>query len=88
MGVLDTLQPFNKKRSVLGEISSNLVQVPQKFESVANNNKVKKALKNKIEKKDGKFESSIDVDGDSDDPQMCSAYASDIYQYLRNMEVC
>ncbi|KAL8127007.1 G2/mitotic-specific cyclin C13-1-like [Apium graveolens] len=87
MGVLDTLQPFNKKRSVLGEISSNLVEVPEKLKSVANNNKVKKAVKNKIGIKDAKFESSIDIDGDSYYPQMCSAYASDIYRYLRNMEI-
>lgn len=26
-------------------------------------------------------------DGDSDDPQMCRVYASDIYEYLRAMEV-
>lgn len=31
--------------------------------------------------------SAIDVELESDDPQMCRAYASDIYDYLRNMEV-
>ncbi|KAK1391568.1 Cyclin N-terminal domain-containing protein [Heracleum sosnowskyi] len=87
MGVLDTHHPFNKKRSVLGEISSNLVEVPEKLKIVANNNGVKKAVKKKTEKTDDIFASTFDVDGDSDDPQMCSAYASDIYQYLRNMEI-
>lgn len=50
MGVVDTLQPFNKKRSVLAEIPSNLVEVPEKLKCVTNNKKVKKALSKKIEK--------------------------------------
>ncbi|XP_057809164.1 cyclin-A3-2-like, partial [Salvia miltiorrhiza] len=30
---------------------------------------------------------AIDLDGKSDDPQMCGAYASDIYEYLHSMEI-
>ena len=86
MSVLASQQPFTKKRSVLGEISSNVVAAPKKSECGANNKRVKKAVVTK--KSDDAFGSSIDVDGDSNDPQMCAAYASDIYQYLRNMEVC
>ncbi|KAL1823288.1 hypothetical protein ACET3Z_010066 [Daucus carota] len=85
MSVLASQQPFTKKRSVLGEISSNVVAAPKKSECGANNKRVKKAVVTK--KSDDAFGSSIDVDGDSNDPQMCAAYASDIYQYLRNMEI-
>lgn len=85
MSVLASQQPFTKKRSVLGEISSNVVAAPKKSECGASK-RVKKAVVTK--KTDDAFGSSIDVDGDSNDPQMCAAYASDIYQYLRNMEVC
>ncbi|KAL1200925.1 Cyclin-A3-2 [Cardamine amara subsp. amara] len=33
------------------------------------------------------LESSSDIDARSDDPQMCGAYVSDIYEYLREIEV-
>nr|GMC90703.1 putative cyclin-A3-1 [Ipomoea batatas] len=38
----------------------------------------------KVEKGDNAVKDSID--SKSDDPQMCSAYVSDIYEYLRQME--
>lgn len=89
-------QPFSKKRTVLGEISSNCVNGvvasknkkcrvdPEKLEGRVKK-RVKKAVKKiKIEEKSG---SGFDVDGELGDPQMCVAYVSDIYEYLRNMEV-
>ncbi|XP_010549257.1 PREDICTED: putative cyclin-A3-1 isoform X2 [Tarenaya hassleriana] len=32
-------------------------------------------------------ESSVDIDARTDDPQMCGPYVSDIYEYLRQLEV-
>ncbi|KAF5817578.1 putative cyclin domain-containing protein [Helianthus annuus] len=74
------LQPANKKRIVLGELSNNinqrvgsdLVEV-KKFGS----KKVKKVVK----------ERDLDVFASTSDPQMCEEYAGDIDEYLRNMEM-
>lgn len=89
-------QPISKKRTVLGEISSNCVNDavvgenkkfrvdPGKFEGGVKNRGKKAVKKVGIEEKSG---SGFDVDGELGDPQMCAAYASDIYEYLRNMEV-
>ncbi|PHT51409.1 Cyclin-A3-2 [Capsicum baccatum] len=69
-----------KKRVVLGEI--------QNFANVGEVQKPKgkKQLKRNVKgdvtsKSDGKKELNVD------DPQMCSAYVSDIYDYLRKMEI-
>lgn len=89
-------QPVTKKRTVLGEISSNCVNAvvasknkkcrvdPEKLEGRVKKRGKKAVKKIVIEEKSG---SGFDVDGELDDPQMCAAYASDIYEYLRNMEV-
>lgn len=81
-----------KKRVVLGEISnlSNVIQVNQNLGSELEkakcrpNKRPKKALTETLREDDTK---GIDIDAKSDDPQMCSAYVSDIYEYLHNMEV-
>lgn len=89
-------QPITKKRTVLGEIPLNCVNGV-----VANKNKklrvdpeelehgLKKRARKAVKKVeiDEKSGPGFDVDGDLGDPQMCAAYASDIYEYLRNMEV-
>ncbi|KAK1366892.1 Cyclin N-terminal domain-containing protein [Heracleum sosnowskyi] len=88
-------QPITKKRTVLGEISSNCVNgvvsgKNKKFrvEPGKLDGGVKKRGKKAVKKVviDGKSGSVFDFDGELGDPQMCAAYASDIYEYLRNME--
>ncbi|KAL1813970.1 hypothetical protein DCAR_0626373 [Daucus carota subsp. sativus] len=87
-------QPIAKKRTVLGEISTNCgksVVAGKNKKGRVNPGKltcgVKKGKKGVkkigIEAKSG---SGFGVDGDLGDPQMCAAYSCDIYQYLRNME--
>ncbi|XP_059281582.1 putative cyclin-A3-1 [Lycium ferocissimum] len=61
----------NKKRVVLGEIQ-NLTNVGVKKQS---KRKVKRAV------------AVEEVNLNDDDPQMCKAYVSDIYDYLRKMEI-
>nr|GMD36043.1 putative cyclin-A3-1 [Ipomoea batatas] len=81
-------QQLGKKRVALGEIKD----FPNQIENLGSKlhspktkqakRKVKKVVK--VEKGDNAVEDSID--SKSDDPQMCSAYVSDIYEYLRQME--
>ncbi|KAI3763011.1 hypothetical protein L1987_53459 [Smallanthus sonchifolius] len=70
------LQPANKKRIVLGELSNNAVQLEVQKKKCGSK-KVKKGVKLDVER----------VDDTWSDPQMYEAYASDIYEYLRNMEI-
>lgn len=72
-----------KKRVVLGEIQNVLSSRDQKTRVVNEKQKIKPQKKAKILKVDP----AIDLNGTSDDPQMCGAYASDIYEYLHHMEV-
>lgn len=68
-----------KKRVVLGELSTspyNLDLVDDEKKKITDLNKKRKRVL--------VFEYD---DKKSDDPQMCSAYVSDIYTYLRQMEV-
>ncbi|EEF52321.1 putative cyclin-A3-1 [Ricinus communis] len=89
-------QPLSKKRVVLGELHnlSNVVisvnasavkdvTQKQKFNSKAKQPKAKKAL---IVKKD-EAPKKVEIDAECDDPQMCGPYASDIYDYLHQLEV-
>lgn len=77
------LQQPNKKRVVLGEI--------QDLSNVSNNQKnpkYKQTTKRKVKRSVTDKEKEIDVDVKlDDDPQMCSAYASDIYDYLHQLEI-
>ncbi|XP_071689529.1 G2/mitotic-specific cyclin C13-1-like [Rutidosis leptorrhynchoides] len=78
-------QPANKKRVVLGELSNN--SILRSEDNVQMNKcvpKKKNVKKHVIKKHELSIENSEDV---SSDPQMCEAYVSDIYDYLRNMEV-
>ncbi|XP_009603340.1 putative cyclin-A3-1 [Nicotiana tabacum] len=89
-------QQPSKKRVVLGEIQNfsnvgvsqikGLDTQPKKPKSKQQQSKrkLKKAVTSKIVKE----ELNVDnVDANYDDPQMCSAYVSDIYDYLRKMEI-
>ncbi|OAY22996.1 putative cyclin-A3-1 [Manihot esculenta] len=84
-------QPVLKKRVVLGELpnlSNVVVSVNKGSGGLTQKQKIKpkpKAKKAIIVKKDEA--SKGDIDGTSDDPQMCGPYASDIYEYLHKLEV-
>lgn len=84
-------QPVLKKRVVLGELpnlSNVVVSVNKGSGGLTQKQKIKpkpKAKKSIIVKKDEA--SKGDIDGTSDDPQMCGPYASDIYEYLHKLEV-
>ncbi|KAL2242119.1 UNVERIFIED_CONTAM: Cyclin-A3-2 [Sesamum indicum] len=92
-------QQSKKKRVVLGEIQ-NVVQdvgLGKNLKLGGQNEKPKTKPKRNVKKGRGaaketkslKVESDpgINVDEKCDDPQICGAYASDIYEYLHNMEV-
>ena len=78
-----------KKRVVLGELLnlSNVTNLNQKREIV----KPTKSLGAKQRKAApvalAAVEFRSDIDARSDDPKMCGPYVSDIYDYLREMEV-
>ncbi|XP_039023950.1 putative cyclin-A3-1 [Hibiscus syriacus] len=88
-----------KKRVVLGELSnlSNVVVSGINVQRKENQKKhhqgklkaktrvVKPALK--VSKKESEHDKPADIDAKSEDPQMCGHYVSDIYEYLRQMEV-
>ncbi|KAL6527357.1 Cyclin [Orobanche gracilis] len=93
-------QSTKKKRVVLGEIQNLLSSKSVGLSKINQNEKenVKPKVKRNLKKgkvcakekkssKGGKNDPGIDLDGKSDDPQMCGAYVSDIYEYLRNMEM-
>ena len=72
-----------KKRVVLGELPNvaNLNQkrvIPQPTKSLVAPAK---------QRKTAPVESGSDIDARSDDPKMCGPYVSDIYEYLREIEV-
>lgn len=88
----------NKKRAVLGDLTnlSNVVV------SVDSNAKITEPLKPKSKTKANAKKpltatltntttkdtlTKLDVDANSDDPQLCGAYASEIYDYHHKMEV-
>ncbi|XP_071733301.1 G2/mitotic-specific cyclin C13-1-like isoform X2 [Rutidosis leptorrhynchoides] len=77
-------QPANKKRVVLGELSNNSIlrshdKLP-KTKCIQNKNLKKPVLTNNELSVEKLEDASLDL-------QMCETYDSDIYDYLRNMEV-
>lgn len=86
-----------RKRVVLGEIQNVLPSRDQRNRAVNEKPRIKPqrnvkrgeadtgVKEAKVSKVEG--DPAIDLDGNSDDPQMCGAYASDIYEYLHSMEV-
>ncbi|KAI3460182.1 hypothetical protein Pfo_016845 [Paulownia fortunei] len=90
-----------KKRVVLGEIqnvlSSQDVCLSKNLKLGVENEKQKSKPKRNVKKgkvgaketksSKGENDPGIDLDAKCDDPQMCGAYVSDIYEYLHNMEM-
>lgn len=85
----------SKKRVVLGELKSISTNVssnqrkdslsePQKQKKIRSRRKVKESLQETVKKPE---DVGIDVNADSNDPQMCTDYVSEIYEYLHKMEV-
>ncbi|KAJ0231887.1 Cyclin-A3-4 [Hirschfeldia incana] len=74
---------FAKKRVVLGELP-NLSNISV----LSNFNQIQKPIEalSKL-RKTAPVEFGSDIDSRSDDPKMCGPYVSDIYEYLRQMEV-
>lgn len=94
----EALQQGGNKRVVLGEIQNVLTSqnlgldgkrsgaVEKKKTRSKGNSRRGESVKGKESAKEEKgFDS--DVEEKSEDPQMCRAYASDIYKYLHTMEV-
>ncbi|OVA14125.1 Cyclin [Macleaya cordata] len=81
MGSVQVLHPqATKKRVILGELT-NLKNVVAISESdLVGPQKPKTRLRKKEEK-------IVEIEANSDDPQMCAPYASDIFEYLHSMEV-
>lgn len=79
-----------KKRVVLGELPnvSNIVPATKDLDSEPpkQKNKTKKKVK-KVAATKPNSATKEDVGEILDDPQMCGAYVSEIYEYLREMEV-
>ncbi|XP_031119652.1 putative cyclin-A3-1 isoform X2 [Ipomoea triloba] len=87
------LQQQSKKRVVLGEITSgpnvglSQISEQQKLKPRRAKRKVLKAVAEEGVTEKGKNEDrGIYIDAKSDDPQMCAAYVSEIYEYIRQME--
>ncbi|KAJ4851282.1 putative cyclin-A3-1 [Turnera subulata] len=80
-------QSPKKKRVVLGELT-NLANVSSQVETQKKKPKGKPRAKRAIVAPNKEEVSKeVSVDEKSDDPQMCGPYASEINQYLRDMEV-
>lgn len=87
-----TVMPKKKKRVVLGELSNNLSNIVG-----SNQNLLLGSLeieKGKCRSKKKKLKKAVVTDPEDledsksdDDPQLCIAYVSQIYDYLRQMEV-
>ncbi|TKY57865.1 putative cyclin-A3-1 [Spatholobus suberectus] len=73
-----------KKRVVLGDLTnvSNAVAAPEKPVS-----QVHKQKKQKVEKPTATVVATPEKPNERHDPQLCGPYVSDIYEYLRGMEV-
>nr|QYW07159.1 cyclin A3-1 [Dimocarpus longan] len=89
--VVSDEQPLTQKRVVLGELptlSNAIVPLNRGPQKPRGKTKPKRKAKRALEPpKVAKKEDVVDVDFTSDNPQMCGAYATDIYEYLRDMEV-
>lgn len=77
---------FTKKRVVLGELPNlSNISVLSSFNQISKPAKSLGAL-SKL-RKTAPVEFRSDIDSRSDDPKMCGPYVTDIYEYLRQMEV-
>lgn len=86
-----TLQQSKNKRVVLGEIQNVLTSENLGLDgNWSGAEKKKSRAKRNVKreecvKEDKGFD--VNVEAKPDDPQMCGAYVSDIYEYLHKMEV-
>ncbi|XP_062159382.1 putative cyclin-A3-1 [Alnus glutinosa] len=90
-------QSAHKKRVVLGELpnlSNVVVSVnpntgvePLKPKCKSKTRAKSKGLTTAAAKTTKDIDTELGIDGKSDDPQLCRAYASDIYEYLRKIEM-
>lgn len=79
------LLPSKRKRTVLSEISNiNLNHATTRATKKTKKNANKNEEREEEEKEE---EQNLKPSSDLDDPQMCPHHASDIYSYLRSMEV-
>ncbi|XAR48392.1 hypothetical protein NMG60_11031210 [Bertholletia excelsa] len=91
MSVQQERQP-TKKRVVLGELT-NMSNAPATKDLTSEPPKQKYRAKKKVKKAVTSATTTTttttvqDTDSKLEDPQMCEAYASDIYKYLRSMEM-
>ncbi|XP_039033010.1 cyclin-A3-2-like [Hibiscus syriacus] len=83
-----------KKRVVLGELSNlpNAVVSGKENQKKQLEGKLKAKTgvvkpASKVSKEESEHDKQADIDAKSDDLQMCGHYVSDIFQYLRQMEV-
>ncbi|XP_043710712.1 putative cyclin-A3-1 isoform X2 [Telopea speciosissima] len=74
--------PATKKRVVLGELPNSQSNVVSNPTPILEPKKAKCRLKKKEVKPAGP-----NIDADTADPQMCGPYASEIFEYLRSMEI-
>ncbi|KAL8230943.1 hypothetical protein R6Q57_000721 [Mikania cordata] len=74
------LQPAKKNRVVLGDISNNTSASGSQTTRPVPVKSQKTKCRSKKAKLTDKFDDKLS------DPQMCEVYATDIYEYLRNME--
>ncbi|XAR61938.1 hypothetical protein NMG60_11016494 [Bertholletia excelsa] len=82
-------QPANKKRVVLGELS-NLSNFTVTTGTDSKKLKPKPSTRKKVTKAANARTTATttqDINEKSEDPQMCGAYASDIYEYLHKSEM-
>ncbi|RRT52180.1 hypothetical protein B296_00017889 [Ensete ventricosum] len=81
--------PAKKKRVALSELPTLSNAVPRAaVDPTTPPPKPKSKPKKKVEEADDEKVDIVEVAASSDDdPQMCAHYASDIYQYLKSMEV-
>ncbi|RWV84881.1 hypothetical protein GW17_00053371 [Ensete ventricosum] len=81
--------PAKKKRVALSELPTLSNAVPRAaVDPTTPPPKPKSKPKKKVEEADDEKVDLVEVAASSDDdPQMCAHYASDIYQYLKSMEV-
>ena len=81
------LQAPNKKRVVLGELTNLSNVVVQKPELQRDKGRINKKVRKPIPTVSGSTVKPEHVDARVNDPQFCARYVSDIYEYLREMEV-
>ncbi|CAK9149246.1 unnamed protein product [Ilex paraguariensis] len=87
-------QSANKKRVVLGELQklSNIVANRNPNQNLGSELRKpicrsKKKFKKAVTAATVTKKNAEDIDAKSDDPQMCGSYVSEIYEYLRSMEM-